>query len=466
MSDTDTDEVARLSRERFEHTRPPSRRNMPPVDTTNLPPGPRQPSLAQSAGVLRFRHRYVPWLRRRFGNVFTVRLLPAGRTVVISSRPDVTKEIFAGDPAVFHAGKGNAILGPIMGEHSVLVLDGAAHKRARRLLMPAFGGHALRGYREVVAGLAKTEVASWTPGVEFRALDRMNALTLEVILHVVFGVTDEERLAQLRPLVYRTVNVSPLVLLGWGFPPLQRIGPWKRTVETSYALDRLIVAEISERRQAPDLAERTDVLSQLIRLEDDGERLSDAELRDHLVTLLLAGHETTATALAWALYEVGRDLEQMARARDAARTGDDAWLEAIFKESLRLHPVLAMVVRTLMRPTTLGGRLLPRGTTVAPSILLSHSDPANFPEPERFRPDRFTGDHPPSLTTWIPFGGGVRRCLGAAFSQMEAVEVLREVFSQYDVRAVDEEGPKVRNITSVPDHGARIVVTATTHFAR
>ena len=418
--------------------------------------------LVQSAGLLRFRHRFVPRMRRRYGHTFTLRLIPGSRPLVIHTRPEDTKEIFAGDPAVFLAGRGNAILGPIMGEHSVLLLDGAAHKRARRLLMPAFSGQALRGYRDVVAGLAKTEVGSWTPGVPFRALDRMNALTLEVILQVVFGVTDEARLARLRPVVNRIVDVSPVVLLAWTLPWLHRFGPWKRSVETSYELDRLIYTEIAERRRAPDLDDRGDVLSQLIRIDDDGDRLTDSELRDHLVTLLLAGHETTATALAWALYEVGRDPEQLARAREAARTGDDAWLEAVFKESTRLHPVIAMVVRTLRRRATIAGRDLPAGTTVAPSILLTHSDPASFDDPEAFRPERFTGEHPPALNTWIPFGGGARRCLGAAFSQMEAVEVLREVFASYDVTTVGTERPKVRNITSVPDGGARIVVTERT----
>ena len=277
---------------------------------------------------------------------------------MIFTRPEHAKEIFAGDPEVFHAGKGNAILGPIMGEHSLLLLDGAEHQRARRLLMPPFSGAGaarLRGpghRRRQDRGRRRGGPAS-----PFRSLDRMNALTLEVILRVVFGVTDEARLARLRPLVTRTVDVSPAVLLGWGWPLLQRFGLWKRAVENAYALDRLMYAEIAERRAAPDLAERTDVLSQLIRVDDGGDRLTDAELRDQLVTLLLAGHETTATALAWALYEVGRDPAQRRRAREAAaRTGDDAWLEAVVKESMRLHPVIPMVVRTLMRPATIGGR--------------------------------------------------------------------------------------------------------------
>ncbi len=446
--------------------RPFGGRRARPVDVTGLPSGPGWPPILQGVGLLRFRHRFVPWMQRRYGDVFTLRIPPRGRALVVFSRPEHVKEIFAGDPEVFHAGKGNAILGPIMGEHSLLLVDGAAHKRARKLLMPVFSGPVLRGYEDLVTGLAKTEVGSWRPGVPFRALDRMNALTLEVILRVVFGVTDEARLAELRPLVNRTVDVSPAVLLGWGIPALQRVGIWKRTVETAYALDRLIYAEIADRRRAPDLADRTDVLSRLIRVEepsDDptaqgGDRLSDPELRDQLVTLLLAGHETTATALAWTLYEVGRDPVQRERAARAARTGDDAWLEALVKESLRLHPVIPMVVRTLTRPATVGGVDVPAGGTVASSILLAHARAESHPDPDVFRPERFLGRNPPP-NTWIPFGGGVRRCIGAGFSLMEAVAVLREVFATYDVEAVGVDEPKVRNITSVPRRGARIRVS-------
>ena len=452
------DEITRLSQERFRRMRPFGGRRPPPVDTAGLPPGPGWPALAQSVGLLRFRHRFVPWVHRRYGDVFTLRLLPGSRPLVVFTRPEHAREIFAGDPEVFHAGKGNSILGPVMGEHSLLLLDGAAHKRARKLLMPAFSGPVLRGYEDLVTGLAKTEVGSWQPGRPFRSLDRMNALTLEVILRVVFGVTDERRLAELRPLVNRTVDVSPAVLLGWGLPALQHVGIWKRTVETAYALDRLIYAEIADRRRAPDLEHRTDVLSQLIRVDDGGDRLTDPELRDQLVTLLLAGHETTATALAWTLYEVGRDPGLGDRAREAARTGDDAWLEALVKESMRLHPVIPMVVRTLMQPASVAGLDLPAGVTVATSILITHARADNHADPEEFRPERFVG-RPPPANTWIPFGGGVRRCIGAGFSVMEAVAVLREVFATYDVTAVGDDEPKVRNITSVPRRGARIVVS-------
>jgi cytochrome P450 len=429
------------------------------IPARELPPGPRWPALLQSMLLMRFRHQFIPAMHRRYGDVFTIRLVPKASPLVLFTRPEHTKEIFAGDPEVFHAGKGNAILGPIMGEHSLLLQDSTEHRRARKLLMPAFNGAALRRYQSVVTALAKDEVAQWTPGTPFRSLDRMNALTLEVILRVVFGVTDEQRLTELRPLVNKTVDINPIVLLGWGYPFLQRFGPWKATVDNQRALDKVMYAEIAERRAAGDLHERTDVLSQLLAAGDGGDGLSDPELRDQLVTLLLAGHETTATALSWSLYELGRDQAQLRRAQRAADEGDDDYLEAVMKEAMRLHPVIPMVVRHLMAPATIGGWDLPQGTNIGPSIIVSHSRPDNFERPEVFRPERFLETHV-EANTWIPFGGGVRRCIGAGFSLMEGVAVLREVLSAYDVRVPPgaDDVPKVRNITSVPRHGARIVV--------
>ncbi|MEP9363326.1 cytochrome P450 [Nocardioides sp. CN2-186] len=455
---TTLDDVSALTDERMRRMSPGNQGKLPPVDMTGLPPGPKWPVLVQTAGLLRFRHRFHPYLRKKYGDVFTVRLAPGGRPLVFFTRPEHAKEIFAGDPEVFHAGKANGILGPIMGEHSLLLQDSSEHKRARKLLMPAFNGHALREYQSLVTEVARAEVATWTPDEEFRSLDRMNRLTLEVILRVVFGVTDERRLAELRPRVNKTVNISPAILLGWGYPWLQKFGPWKRTVDNQRELDELMYAEIRERRSAPDLAERTDVLSKLIVQGEDGDALSDNELRDQLVTLLLAGHETTATALAWALYEAGRDPELLARCRTAAAEGDDDFLEAVVKESMRLHPVIPMVVRTLMQPATIAGYRLPKGTTVGPSIIIAHQRDDNHDEPDAFRPERFIGHNPPT-NTWIPFGGGVRRCIGAGFAQMEGVAVLREVFAAYDVTAIGDDEPKVRNITSVPRHGARIRVS-------
>lgn len=463
-------DTADLTAQRFRRMSPAGGgRGVPPVPDAELPPGPGWPAIVQTAALLRFRHHLHSYLHRRYGDTFTLRLVPGGRPLVMFTRPEHTREIFAGDPEVFHAGKGNAILGPIMGEHSLLLQDSTEHHRARRLLMPAFGGHALRGYRSLVAEVAAAEVDTWQDGAAFRSLERMNSLTLEVILRVVFGVTDERRLAELRPRVNATVDISPAILLGWAYPGLQRYRPWRSTIRNQVELDRLMYAEIRERRQADDVAERTDVLSRLLTSgdpADPADRLDDTELRDQLVTLLLAGHETTASALSWALHEVGRSADLLARTQRAADAEDgtgDAWLEAVMKEAMRLHPVIPMVVRTLMEPATIGGHDIPAGATVGPSIIVSHEREENFPDPEVFRPERFlpdlVGGQPPAPNTWIPFGGGVRRCIGAGFSLMEGTEVLREVFRRYDVAAVGPDRPKVRNITSVPRFGSRVRVT-------
>ena len=458
---TEPTDTRALTQQRFERMTLAGGDGLPRVDAGGLPAGPTWPAVLQTIALLRFRHWFHPYLHRKYGDTYTVKLMPQGRPLVFFTRPEHAKEIFAGDPEVFHAGKGNAILGPVMGEHSLLLQDGAEHKRARKLLMPAFNGHALRSYQEIVTPIARDEVAHWPERRAFRSHDRMNVLTLEVILRVVFGVTDEQRLAALRPRVNKTVNVSPAVLLVWTWPALHRYGPWRAAVENQVELDELMYAEIRERRTAPDLAERSDVLSRLIREgEETGDGLSDMELRDQLVTLLLAGHETTATALAWALYELGRDPQLMRRTQAAADAGDadgDAWLDAVLKESLRLHPVIPMVVRTLMKPQTIAGVDVPRGATVGPSILIAHSREDNYEDPERFDPERFLGHNPPT-NTWIPFGGGVRRCIGAGFAMMEGVAVLREVFKAVDVSVVGADEPMVRNITSVPRHGARIKV--------
>lgn len=454
---------------RFEKMRPMGVGTSARPDPALLPAGPRFNGLLQSILLMRFRHQWIPRLRRRYGDVFSIKILPEGRWMVFFHKPEHVREIFAGDPEVFHAGKGNSILGPVMGEHSLLLVDSSQHKRARKLLMPAFNGHALRGYESMIEGITKTEVGSWEQGKPFESLERMNALTLEVILQVVFGVTDERVLSELRPLVNRTVNVSPAVFLGWGWPRLQQLGPWRRAFENQAALDKVLYAMIAERRRAEDLEHRTDVLSRLLLVRDDEAALTEAgsdtgltdeELRDQLVTLLLAGHETTATALAWALHELGANPDVEAKARSAATAGDNDYLEAVLKESMRLHPVIPMVVRHLMEPATIGGIDLPAGANVAASIILAHEAEDSYPDHQRFRPERFV-EGEVATNTWIPFGGGVRRCIGAGFSLMEGVAVLREVLSSYDVTLPPgtKEEAKVRNITSVPKHGARIVVT-------
>lgn len=421
--------------------------------------------LAQSLLFGQFRPQMMQLMRRRYGDIFTLHIAPRNRRLIVLTQPEDIKTVFSGSAAVYHAGEGNAILGPIMGDHSVLLVDEDKHVRVRRLLMPAFHGAALRGYEQLVTEVARDQARHWPVGREFATHGAMHALTLEVILRVVFGVTDEARLAALRPLVRDVVAIGPIVMLGFFYPKLQSFGPWRRYLSQQAELDRLLYAEIAERRRATDLAERDDVLSRLLRTSDgaDGsgqDGLTDAELRDQLVTLLLAGHETTATTLAWAWHDLARNPEQLAKARRAADAGEDDYLGAVFKESLRLHPVIYEVARRLTEPVEVGGYRLPAGVTVMPAIGLVQSDERFFPAHQEFRPERFL-DGQPAPNTWIPFGGGARRCLGAGFAQLEATVVLREVLTRFDLR-FDPRHPekaKPRNITLIPARGARVTVT-------
>jgi len=348
-----------------------------------------------------------------------------------------------------------------MGEHSLLITDEDEHLRARKLLMPAFNGAALRGYRDLMTELAVTCVDRWPVGTPFPVHPRMNAVTLEIILRVVFGMSDGPRAAELRPRLRRVTDIGPLTVLGWSYPKLRRLGPLRRNWENLHAVDRLLYAEIADRRAAGDLSERGDVLSRL--LTAAGDEMTDRELRDHMITLLLAGHETTATALAWSFHELARRPDLLRRARQAADEGDDAYLEAVAKEAMRRRPVIQNVARKLTEPTEIAGYNLPAGTVVAPSITLIHRDANVYVDPKDFRPERFLGKQPES-GTWIPFGGGVRRCIGAGFSLQEAVAVLREALTRYDIVPADSspEKAKPRNITLIPSDGARIIATPRT----
>ncbi|MEO7262917.1 MAG: cytochrome P450 [Jatrophihabitantaceae bacterium] len=424
-------------------------------------PGPRLPVALQTLLFGRHRHRWLPRLRRRHGETFLIRLAPHRRRLVVISRLSDVRAVFAGSSSVFHAGEGNAILGPIMGAHSVLLLDEDEHVRIRQLLMPAFHGVSLRGYRQLITELTQAEVAGWQTGRPVRLHRRMQALTLEIILQVVFGVTDQRRLAQLRPVVGQVVGVSPVIMLGWFYPRLRRLWPWRRFTGIRQDLDRLLYAEIAERRQAGNLDSRSDVLSQLLRLPEEPGALTDVELRDNLVTLLLAGHETTATALAWALCELARDSELLSQAQQAADAGDENYLQALAKESMRLHPVLYEVARRLTEPVEVGGYPVPAGATVVPAIGLLHADPRHHADPERCDPGRFLGSQP-GPGSWIPFGGGDRRCLGAGFALLEATVVLGEVLRRYGLSAEGSrpERAKARHITLAPSRGARVTLVS------
>lgn len=424
--------------------------------TVTLPPGPRWPFPVQTLLFGGWRHQALPRWRRRHGDVFLIRIAPRSRKLVVLARPEHIREVFSGPVTTFHAGEGNAILGPLMGPHSLLLIDEDDHARVRRQLMPAFNGAALRGYRDLVTDITRDHLAQWPVGREVASHPLTQRLTLDVICRVVFGVTDQEQVRRLLPVVDEVVSIGPLIMLGSFYERLRGYGPWRRHLAAQRALDDLLYAEIAHRRTQPGLAGRTDVLSRLLAAEDGD--LSDEALRDQLVTLLLAGHETTATSLAWTLHELARDRATLRQAQQAAEDGDDDYLEAVGKEALRLHPVIYEVARKLTTPTEVGGYLLPAGATVMPAIGLVQSDSEHFADPEVFRPGRFLGSQP-APNTWIPFGGGARRCIGAGFSLMESVVVLRELLTRFDVRApARPERTAPRNITLTPAKRARLTL--------
>lgn len=436
---------------------PTDTRTVDDLSALPAPPKVPLPSLLQ-APMFPFRHRIIPRLQRRYGDVFAIELLP-GQPGVVLADPDHIRIVFTGRATTFHAGEGNMILAQVMGERSVLTTDEDEHHRIRKLLMPPFHGAPMRGYRDMVTGLAVDEVTHWPIGTPFASHQRMNAIAMEIILRVVFGLAEGSRLDELRNALTRLLSRPIVEFAGGPVPQLRRFGPWKRFAAMLAHIDVLLCAEIAERRRVPDLAERTDVLSQLLVVEVDGDRLTDDELRDQLITLLLAGHETTANALAWTFHELARNPAVHARATRAADEGDEKYLEAVAKESMRLHPVVYQVARRLTEDVAIGGYRIPAGHLVFPSIGLVQSDPRYHDDPKRFRPERFV-DGSATPANWFPFGGGVRRCLGAGFSLMEATIILREILTRYRIEPDRQrpEATKSRNITLTPARGARIIV--------
>jgi cytochrome P450 family 135 len=410
--------------------------------------------------------RQAQWMliqgRNRFGPMFTLTIAYEGTWVVLSD-PDLVKQVFTGDPKVFHAGEGNDILRPLLGANSLLVLDDAAHMSQRKLLLPPFHGRRMAGYAETMREIAGREIESWPTGVPYRLRPRMQAMTLEIILETVFGVHGGERLTELRAALRSFLDMLTdprflVPILSIGPDRLRSFPPFRRRVD---AVAGLIVAEIAERRTAVDLEERDDILSLLVAARhEDGSPMSDAEIHDELLTLLVAGHETTATALSWAVERLIRHPAKLARLRDEVAIGEEAYLTATIQETLRLRPVIVGVLRRLTETIELGGYEIPAGVTVMPSIHLIHRDPTIYREPDRFRPERFL-ETPPGTYTWIPFGGGVRRCLGAAFAQQEMAIVLEELVPRREITPSDPAPERNfrRAITETPRHNAEVVLS-------
>ena len=435
-----------------------------PILRPSLPPGPRLPRLAQSALWALSPGALSRYCQRRFGEVFTLRPLGIGDVVVLT-RPEAIREVFTGDLEVFRAGEANAVMGPMVGRNSLLLLDGERHLRHRRMLSAPFHGEAVRAYGERIAAIAAQEVERWPAGEEFAIRPRMQAITLEVILRTVIGVSDERRLERLRMLLRRLTRVGVAEMwLVWAYPQLLDSRAVRRlsTLRALPEVDRLLYEEIAAHRagQAGSM-HREDVLTLLLAARDEqGEGLSDEELRDHLLTLLVAGHETTTTALAWCFERLLRHPAALARLeREVADGEEEVYLDAVLSETLRVRPVIDAVWRKLAAPVEVAGRLLPAGATVMPSIVLVQNSEA-FPDAQAFRPERFLEGSPPPYT-FIPFGGGARRCIGASFAMMEMRAIVRTVLERVQLRAPSarDERVKVHHITLVPARGGRVIVT-------
>jgi cytochrome P450 len=421
--------------------------------------------------------------RRRYGANFSVRFLSFKRPTVMLSDPEAIRALYTEHRHGLPPGRGVA-LEPVMGASSVLLLEGVEHLARRKLMLPPFHGERMRSYEGIVREVAAREIERWPQGEAFAVHPRMQALTLEVILRAVFGVSDPVRAQRLRELLPGLLGQSAStglqlrVLLSSRFGRGDPMADLRTLIEQ---IDETLLAEIAERRLDPGLGEREDILSLLLSARmDDGGSMSDRELRDQLITLLLAGHETTATALAWTLDLLLRNPATLARLRaevdegcDDARAGAPSnggqagaphngaqageYLRAVIAESLRLRPVVPLAGRRLAVDLRAGDLHLPAGTDVTPAIWLTHTNPEVYPEPYAFRPERFLED-PPATYAWIPFGGGVRRCLGASFAEFEMRVVLETVLRERVLEAVGSHPERVarRNVTFSPRDGTRV----------
>jgi cytochrome P450 len=426
-----------------------------------FPPGSRSPAIAQAVNYARDPLGFLAAHQRRYGDIFTIRFPYFGRIVYVAS-PDLVKALFTGSPDDFHAGEANAtVLEPALGPNSVLTLDDAPHMRQRKLLLPPFHGERIQRYGELIVEMTRQEMESWPVGEPFAMRPHTQRITLAVIMRAVFGVHDEDRLIGFERLIEDFARRVGVIT---SFPFLRRnLGPgspWPRFLRSRAALDEFIYEEIKLRRAEPGHEERDDVLSLLLEARDeDGNPMSDEELRDELVTVLGAGHETTATGLAWAVELLNRNPAVLAKLRDSLAAGEEDYLGATVKEVLRARPVIVDVGRKLKAPTTIGGYELPADSFVLAAIAALHYREDTFPRPHEFRPERFLEAKVDNYA-WIPFGGGIRRCIGAAFAEYEMRTILREFVERTELRpaAPKPEKVRVRNITLAPAKNTRVVL--------
>ncbi|HEX2016897.1 MAG TPA: cytochrome P450 [Solirubrobacteraceae bacterium] len=424
-----------------------------------LPPGPATPPVLQTVQWLARPISFMESCRRRYGSAFSVRFIGFRTPTVMLSDPEAIRALYTEPTHQLPPGR-SAALSPVMGARSVLLLEGEEHLARRRLMLPPFHGERMQAYEATVREVAEREIASWPSERPFAIHPRMQAITLEVILSAVFGVTDTGRRQRLLELLPRlladtsSVALQVRVLLSRRFTSSD---PFAELHTLVGEIDQTLLAEITERRDDPRLGERQDILSLLCAARfADGQPMTDRELRDQLVTLLLAGHETTATGLAWTVDLLLRHPRVLRRLTEEPE--DDGYMRAVIWESLRLRPVVPLAGRRLSVDLVTDELTLPAGTDVTPSIWLTHTRPDLYPEPYAFRPERFL-ERPPTTYGWIPFGGGVRRCLGAAFAELEMRIVLRAILRMRSLRAVSPQAERVtrRNVTFSPRHGTRVL---------
>jgi cytochrome P450 family 135 len=418
----------------------------------------------QTLGFLFAGRRFLDACRRRYGDVVTMSTAFDSNFVMVFD-PDLLKKVFQAPPDQLRAGEANALLGQILGQRSVLVLDGAEHLRQRKLMLPPFHGKRLKTYEDTMRAAADRAIDSWPIGEPFTLMPELQRVTLDVIMHAVWGVEEGPRAEELKRRVRAAIDplsrrfgVIVLALSGGRFGDRKAV---QRFEERRRELDEMIYEEIALRRAASDLDERDDVFTMLLSARDEnGEPMTDQELRDELVTLLVAGHETTATGLAWAFDLLLRTPRVMQRLKQSLADGDDAYLDALVKEVLRLRPVVPGIGRVVRgEPFELGGYTVPPGTEINPSIGVIHRRGDRYPQPSEFRPERFLEENPPDTYTWVPFGGGTRRCLGASFALLEMKVVIKRVLERTELRAVGRKPEKVerRGITLVPRDGVQVV---------
>src|SRR3954462_3728010 len=422
-------------------------------------PGPRLPRLAQTVlGVMRPRETRLA-MRERYGGGFRTDDGIIGELVHVAER-DLVEQVFKWKPAQFNVGEPRQVMEPVTGPSSILLLDGREHMRMRKLMLPPFHGEAIAHYADVIEEVTNREIDAWAPRDTIRTRTVAQRITMEVIIRAVFGITDAARVAELRRALPQLSSPSPFLLLMQ--KDLGPRSPWGRFVRRRDHADRLIYEEIARRRDDPDAGARRDILTLLLSARDEaGDPLTDRELRDELITLLLAGHETTATSIGWAFERLLRTPAALDRLTAEVEAGEsEDYLDAVVKETLRVRPVVPEVFRSPTEPTELGGYLFAPGTHVAASILLVQFDPELYPpDPQAFRPERFL-DGAPEPYTWVPFGGGVRRCLGAAFAQLEMKIVMSTILARTRLRAPRARGEKARfrGVTLLPSRGGEAIV--------